>query len=82
MVQAWTPGHHYTYDFTGSIQYDNHGNTPQYTNGSGAVTSLGWDGADRNLTVNIRASDAVAIIGGPGDSARFTPAGAGWPSVT
>ena len=114
LVEAWTPGHHYTYDFTSSapsgcptgtranaglntnrvrllddtgggpvetgycydaadrllattgatvvtgVQYDSHGNTVQYISG-GAVTSFGWDGAERNLTARVTGADPADV---------------------
>ncbi|MFL6118687.1 hypothetical protein [Actinophytocola sp.] len=114
LVEAWVPGHHYTYDFTSSapptcptgsqanagantnrvrlvdqtassttesgycydaadrllattganpvtnVAYNSHGATTGYTRGS-AVTTLTWDGADRNTSLRTTGPDPAAV---------------------
>lgn len=42
------------------IQYDDHGNTTRWTAGP-ATTTLGWDGADRNLTAYTSGPDPASV---------------------
>lgn len=42
------------------IQYDNHGNTTQYTQG-GATTYFSWDGADRNIAIRTTDTDPADV---------------------
>lgn len=42
------------------IQYDNHGNTTQYTQG-GATTYFSWDGADRNIAIRTTGADPADV---------------------
>lgn len=43
-----------------SFAYDRHGNTLSYIAG-GATTSLGWDGADRNVSARVTGADPADI---------------------
>ncbi|CAL9538647.1 hypothetical protein SUDANB95_04147 [Actinosynnema sp. ALI-1.44] len=43
-----------------NVQYDNNGNTTQYTAG-GATTHLSWDGADRNITARITGTEPADV---------------------
>ncbi|UVS77343.1 Cell wall-associated polypeptide [Actinokineospora sp. UTMC 2448] len=43
-----------------AIEYDDHGNTLQYTIG-GSTTHLGWDGTDRNVSAATVGLDPVAV---------------------
>ncbi|WP_309114773.1 PA14 domain-containing protein [Saccharothrix sp.] len=43
-----------------NVQYDNNGNTTQYTAG-GATTHLSWDGADRNIAARITGTEPADV---------------------
>ena len=43
-----------------SISYDSHGNTQSYIAGA-VTTSLGWDGADRNLSARVTGPDPAEV---------------------
>jgi RHS repeat-associated protein len=44
----------------GGIQYDDHGNTTQYSQGA-ATTFFSWDGADRNIGVRTTGTDPADV---------------------